>query len=134
MSLKLADRFHWLKLGRKGEKVALNYLKYNQYFIWKKNWRCHIGELDIIASKNKTLAFIEVRTRIYKTESESDIRARDSIGIEKQRKIISLIEIFLKKYEKLIQVQAITSIRRDVLGVEYWPGKKVVVDHVEDAF
>ncbi len=34
------------------------------YKILKKNWRCPYGEIDIIAKKDKTLFFFEVKTRV----------------------------------------------------------------------
>lgn len=50
-------------LGKIGEEKASLYLKNNGFFILKKNFRGYGGEVDIIAKKNKTIYFVEVKTR-----------------------------------------------------------------------
>jgi putative endonuclease len=49
--------------GNKGEAIALNYLIENGYKILATNWRFKYSEVDIIASKNNYLHFVEVKTR-----------------------------------------------------------------------
>jgi putative endonuclease len=51
------------ELGKKGEEVALRFLKKRGYRIIEKNYVCKMGEMDIIAKERDTLAFIEVKTR-----------------------------------------------------------------------
>ena len=51
-------------IGAKGEEKACKYLKMKGYQIMEKNYRCKLGEIDIIAKdKNKEIVFIEVKTR-----------------------------------------------------------------------
>lgn len=50
-------------LGRKGEEVAVDFLKKQGYRIIKRNYRCRAGEIDIIAKQGSSLAFVEVKTR-----------------------------------------------------------------------
>ena len=50
-------------LGRWGEAVARRYLEEQGYTIRDKNYRCSSGEMDIVAQKNRTLVFVEVKTR-----------------------------------------------------------------------
>jgi len=50
-------------VGLKGEEIATNYLKDKGYKIIDRNFRKSYGEIDIIATKNKVLVFIEVKTR-----------------------------------------------------------------------
>lgn len=52
-----------IKLGSKGEELAIDYLKSNQYSILEKNFDSKYGEIDIIAEKNHCLYFVEVKTR-----------------------------------------------------------------------
>ncbi len=49
--------------ARIGEKAAAEYLKKKGYKIIETNFRKGYGEIDIIALKNKTLVFIEVKTK-----------------------------------------------------------------------
>ncbi len=55
--------FYTKSIGNQGEKLAIHYLKNNNFKILKKNFRNRFGEIDIIAQKKKTLYFIEVKTR-----------------------------------------------------------------------
>ena len=53
--------------GAKGENLAADYLKSAGYKIVKMNFRCRLGEIDIIASKSGELYFVEVKTRTSKS-------------------------------------------------------------------
>ena len=48
-------------LGKKAERIAVNYLKSRGYKIIKSNWTCYAGEIDIVAFKRK-LTFVEVKS------------------------------------------------------------------------
>jgi len=50
-------------LGKLGEQKGLLFLKNQGFSIVKKNFHTPLGEIDIIAKKDKTLYFIEVKTR-----------------------------------------------------------------------
>ncbi|MEX0621694.1 MAG: YraN family protein [Candidatus Woykebacteria bacterium] len=50
-------------LGAKGEAIAVSLLRCQGYKILVKNFRCRLGEIDIIAQDKDTLVFVEVKTR-----------------------------------------------------------------------
>lgn len=50
--------------GTTGEQYAAEYLLKLGYTILERNFRIRLGELDIIAQKNNTIYFCEVKTRI----------------------------------------------------------------------
>jgi len=52
-----------ISLGKRGEEIAVSYLKGLKYKIIERNYKCKFGEVDIIADDRKTLSFIEVKTR-----------------------------------------------------------------------
>ena len=52
--------------GNKGENVAATFLLQNGYTILQRNWRFKHWEIDIIASKENKLHFVEVKTRTSK--------------------------------------------------------------------
>jgi putative endonuclease len=51
------------ELGKIGEDIATVYLQDMGYEILVRNWRFERVELDIVARKNSTLVFCEVKTR-----------------------------------------------------------------------
>jgi len=84
-----------LSLGKKGEDIALDFLKKNGYGIIKRNYRTKLGEIDIIAREKDTLCFIEVKTR-------SSLRfgsPKEAVFPSKQRQISKVALTFLKEHK-----------------------------------
>jgi putative endonuclease len=79
------------KTGRYGEALAERYLIEAGYQILAKNWRCAVGELDLITRQGETLVFVEVRTR-RGTQLGSP---EESITPAKQAKLTELAYTFL---------------------------------------
>ena len=50
-------------LGERGENLAARELRDKGYKIIARNFKCVMGEIDIIARDGKTLVFVEVKTR-----------------------------------------------------------------------
>lgn len=55
-----------LDQGNKGEEIATEYLKSKGFDIIDRNFRIRGGEIDIVAIKDNSLVFIEVKTRTSK--------------------------------------------------------------------
>ena len=51
------------ELGRRGEDLAARYLERTGYVILARNWRTGRLEIDIVARRGGTVAFVEVKTR-----------------------------------------------------------------------
>ena len=49
--------------GKAGEEMAAHDLQRRGYQIIQRNYRCRLGEIDLIAEKDGALFFIEVKTR-----------------------------------------------------------------------
>ena len=52
-----------VRLGRKGEDLAVAELQRAGYHILDRNWRCPVGEVDVVALQDAVYRFFEVRTR-----------------------------------------------------------------------
>ena len=50
-------------LGKKGESLAVKYLKERGYTIVETNFRYERAEIDVIAKEKNVLVFVEVKTR-----------------------------------------------------------------------
>ena len=94
--------------GEKGETIAAAYLKKNGYRILETNFRCSLGEIDIIARDKEDLVFVEVKTR----KSLDLGYPEQAVGIKKQKKISQLALFYLQK-KNLINAKA----RFDVVAV-----------------
>src|SRR5208283_4583898 len=94
--------------GKKGEKIAADFLKKNGYRIIDKNFRCPLGEIDIVARVKSTIVFVEVKTR----KSSELGYPEQAVGIKKQKKMSQLALWFMQK-KKIIDVGA----RFDVVAI-----------------
>jgi len=103
--------------GKEGEKIAAAYLKKNGYRIIEINFRCSIGEIDIVAKEKDDLVFIEVKTR----KSIELGYPEQAVGIRKQKKMSQLALWYLQK-RKI----ANTNARFDIVAVTLIPEKNEV--------
>ncbi|MBU0599630.1 YraN family protein [bacterium] len=76
-------------LGKKGEEIAVKYLKKQGYKIIELNYQTKLGEIDIIALDKNILVFIEVKSRIsprYGPPIEA-VNQRKRLQVEKVAKV-----------------------------------------------
>jgi putative endonuclease len=85
-------------IGNMGEDLAQDYLKNLGYEIIERNFKCNIGELDIIGLDGSHISFIEVKAR-YGNCYGSPCEA---VTYSKQRKIYKAAQfyIMIKKLHK----------------------------------
>lgn len=79
-------------LGKKGEEMALGYLRKNGYRIRDTNWRFGKNEIDIIADKNNFLVIVEVKTKKSNYFSEPEA----SVTKKKQGFLIRAANAYIK--------------------------------------
>lgn len=51
------------RVGQYGERVAVKHLMDNGFVVLDRNWRCELGEIDIVARDGDYLVVVEVKTR-----------------------------------------------------------------------
>ena len=113
-----------IQKGKEGEKKAENCLKEQGYVIVCRNRRARRGEIDLIAEKDGTLVFAEVKTLPASTlETVEHV-----LGGIKQKKIIETAKRFLLENRQYSN----SYIRFDVLIVDvpFYPP----VYHIKNAF
>lgn len=93
-------------IGKKGEELAVKFLKKKGYKILERNFACRQGEIDIIALDRNEIVFIEVKTRTsmnYGLPSEA-------VNIQKKKHLYNATEYYIytrKLYEKFIRIDVI---------------------------
>ena len=83
-----------IELGKFGEDFACTYLQRQGYRIEFRNFRCKIGEIDIIAVKDNVLSFIEVKTRRHAHSTYG--MPREAVNLAKQKKIYRCAELYMQ--------------------------------------
>ena len=51
------------ELGRRGEVVAAKWLEAAGCVVLQRNWRCPVGEIDLVVREGTATVFVEVKTR-----------------------------------------------------------------------
>lgn len=115
------------KAALSGEDAACQYLQDKGYEIVKRNYRCYVGEIDIIASQNGTLHFVEVKTR----SSELYGLPRESVTWTKQRKIRRSAESYLAMTKLIYNMPPLSF---DVIEVIRTTGQVKSVNHLVGCF
>ncbi len=111
-------------LGKIGEERACRYLKEKGYQILERNFRCKMGEIDIIAKdKNKDLVFVEVKTR----RSFQYGSPAEAINYQKKNHIYRVAKYYILT-NKLIN----KTIRFD--AIEIVIGNSCYLHHIKQAF
>jgi putative endonuclease len=112
--------------GNRSERAAAKHLRSLGYKIVARNFRCKIGELDLVALDGKTVVFAEVRS----TEHAKTERPALSVDLAKQKRLTQLALYFLQR-KKLLNHAA----RFDVLCIAWPAGQKLpTIEHFKNAF
>lgn len=110
--------------GAKGELLAREYLKQLGLVFLSANWRCKMGEIDLIFQDGDTRVFVEVRTR----KSTSFGNGADTVFFQKQRKLIRAAKYYQQKE------QYWGNIRFDVISIELRDPTNPTISYIPDAF
>ena len=110
-------------IGKKGEKLAVEFLARNGYEIMECNWRYRHKEVDIIAREKNQLVIVEVKLR--STDYFGD--PSEAVTRTKQRFLIEAAGAYLEK------VMDEPEVRFDVVSIVD-SQKGFRFDHITDAF
>jgi putative endonuclease len=111
-------------IGPRGEDAAVDAYRRRGYRIVARNWRCRIGELDLVVERRGVLVFCEVKSRRGRAFGVG----YEAVTRRKQAKLRSLAEAFLQAAGSRPQ-----AIRFDVASVAV-RGERSAVELFEDAF
>lgn len=112
-------------LGDRGERAACGFLKEHGYEILEKNYKCKLGEIDVIARRSGRLAFIEIKTRT----STQFGAPQEAVDLKKQEKIFKVAQWYMKE-RKLEKVP----VAFDVVAILWKDGQTPEMLLITDAF
>jgi putative endonuclease len=112
------------ELGKEGEQLAIKWLKEKGYEILHANWRYSYYEIDIVATKNKKLHFVEVKAR----QNDKFGNPEDSVTKRKFKRLQQAADQYLFLYpgHKWIQY--------DVLAITFNKNGETEYFLLEDVF
>jgi putative endonuclease len=112
-------------LGALGERKASRFLRRRGLRILQRNWRCKLGELDIIARDGTTLVFVEVRTSARRYAGGPAY----TVGPHKRRKLRTLAQVWLGQ-----SAGSPESVRFDVVAIIKRSWLRYEIDWIKNAF
>lgn len=111
--------------GIRGERYAADFLADRGYDLLARNWRCRYGEIDLIATDQETVVFVEVKTR-----GGYDFGGPwEAVTPAKQNRIRRLASIWLAERQG-----SWVPVRFDVVGVMLEAGIPPSITHLEGVF
>ena len=113
------------RIGNEGENIAATELTRRGCRIIERNFRCRIGEIDIIAEKDGILIFVEVKAR----RSARFGRPSEAVNWVKQQKIIKTSQSYLL-YRKIENQPC----RFDVVEVYIGQNQNSEITWIKNAF
>lgn len=117
---------HRRKIGLRGELIAARYLWRKGFRLLEQNFRCDLGEIDLIAEDRGTVVFVEVKTR----RTRSSGAPEESVDHHKQQQIRRVANWYLRAWPRWPR-----RIRFDVVGIELDDDDRLVaIRHIPGAF
>lgn len=116
-----------IALGRWGEDLAAAHLLELGMEVLARNWRCDVGELDLVAREvDGTVVFVEVKTR----SGTGFGSPAEAVGAVKARRLRTLACRWLREHRPA----GATELRFDVVAIVGRPGQSHVLTHLHAAF
>ena len=112
-------------LGKQGEDLAVKWLEERGYMVLDRNYRFLRAEADIVASSDREIVFVEVKTR--RTDTFGD--PEESVNEQKRRQLFKVAEAWL--HERRMEG---APVRFDVIAIRIHPKKEPEIRHIEGAF
>lgn len=102
--------------GQLGEDIACKYLVRNGFKVLMRNYRCKVGEIDIVALKDNVIHIVEVKalscTSLPSKETPHDkYRPEEQVHSAKLRKLARLAEMYMMQHKETLEYQI------DAIGV-----------------
>ncbi|WP_087518068.1 YraN family protein [Pseudomonas sp. M30-35] len=122
----MIDRTSSQSSGNAAEAIARQHLEKNGLRLIAKNWRCRLGELDLVMLDIDTVVFVEVRYRRHKAWGG----AAESVDTRKRNKLTQAAMSFLQQESRWNQHPC----RFDVVAISADSKDKLQLNWIKNAF
>lgn len=112
--------------GEKAEQLALEHLESCGLTLVARNFRCRLGEIDLVMQEKQSLVFVEVRFR----KTSRFASALESVDFRKQRKLTLAAGLFLGRHREFRD----HAVRFDVVAFDGPSRERYELQWVQDAF
>ncbi len=112
--------------GARWEKLALEHLQSRGLLRITENFRCRLGEIDLVMRERDCLVFVEVRYR----RRNRFTTAAGSVDRYKQRKLTRAAAAFLARHPKFCDL----AVRFDVVAFDAASDDQCTLQWLKDAF
>lgn len=102
--------------GKIGEELATNILKTKGYHILERNWKCKLGEVDIIAVRLKEIVFVEVKTR--RSEISKSFLPLHAVDQDKQQRLRKIASFYQRTNLLRLKRMRLHTVSFDIVSVE----------------
>lgn len=111
-------------VGKYGEDRASEFLQRLGYQLIDRNWRCDVGEIDIVARDSDCLVFAEVKTRT-RVGFGHPFEAITSAKMKKMRQLVG-------EWCRVHQISSV-QVRLDAISVLISQGR-IHIEHLKQVF
>lgn len=112
------------ELGKRGEAIAKDYLENLGYRILNMNWKYGRAEVDVIASQDGKLIFVEVKTRSSTDYGEPE----DFVCTKKEKQLEWASSAYIEQRNHQGEI------RFDIIAIVFENKDLYKINHIEDAF
>ncbi|MEX2054669.1 MAG: YraN family protein [Candidatus Andersenbacteria bacterium] len=110
--------------GSRGETLAREYLEKKGYRFLTQNWRCKLGEIDLLMQDGDDRVLVEVRLRAPTTYGAGF----ETVSYQKQKKLIRAAKFYQQKESYW------GNLRFDVVSITEQRGQPPHIEHITAAF
>lgn len=114
------------RVGQRAEDIAAAFLRSKGLEVLERNFRCRLGELDVVARQGEVLVIAEVRTRASALYGG----AASSVDFRKQQRLVRAAAQLLQQRKDLAHLR----VRFDVVSVSAIDSEEPRVDWIQHAF
>jgi putative endonuclease len=112
-------------LGRRGEALAARHLVEGGMRVVDRNWRCALGEIDLVLRDGDELVFVEVKTR----SSSSFGHPLEAITVRKLARLRRLAAVWCEQHP-----DRYSRVRIDAVAIVAPAFGAVVIEHLKRVF